>query len=249
MESVLKIVSSGMLTPVEKRLFAEYGAVFATTATPPPTVVFAGADDVEAFQASLAVASAAFGVHSVVLQTAALEALSSAASEAAENGASLTARAADAGGRSYEETVKLWTRNVTRGIEHWQELGRMDPEHGRSLFEMSPKEQVAVVLDLEEREGIFFGTFFDKSILYSVAAPGASQHLSMLAFDVAEYEDRETERILGRYGWYRTVPNDLPHFTYLGRAEDELPAIGLRRVERMYREQMYGFWTPDPDRL
>ena len=77
----------------------------------------------------------------------------------------------------------------------------------------------------------------------------ASQHLSMLAFDVAEYEDRETERILGRYGWYRTVPNDLPHFTYLGRAEDELPAIGLRRVERMYREQMYGFWTPDPDRL
>lgn len=108
---------------------------------------------------------------------------------------------------------------------------------------------MAAILELEETEQLFFGTFFDRSILYSVAAPGASQHLSMLAFDIAEHEDREVDPVLGRHGWRRTVPNDLPHFTYLGHGRDSLPGLGLQRIERTYGERLYEFWIPDLDRL
>jgi hypothetical protein len=136
-----------------------------------------------------------------------------------------------------------------RGVEHWEGLGRITRELGQSIRELSPVDQVSTILELEDTEQIFFGTFFDKSILSSVAAPGASQHLSMLAFDVAEYEDRAIDPVLGRYGWYRTVSNDLPHFTYLGHDRDTLPGLGLRHTERINGERLYGFWTPDIDRL
>ncbi|HWS55608.1 MAG TPA: hypothetical protein VN228_15825, partial [Pyrinomonadaceae bacterium] len=101
-------------------------------------------------------------------------------------------------------------------------------------------EQVAAVLELE-RDGMYFSTDFSKSILHSVAAPGASQHLAMLAFDVAEFRDARVRRLLERHGWFQTVLSDLPHFTYLGLPEEELPARGLRRV--VMHEQ--AFWVPD----
>lgn len=249
MESSLRNAASCLSTPVERRLFAEYGAVFATTAIPPPVIIFADAAQVEAFQASLPTSRAFFGDYEIELQSEALDALSAAASEMNEHGGSITARAADAGGRSYEDTIRLWTRNVARGLEHWQHLQRMTREQADSIRELAPADQVAWILSLEESEHLFFGTFFDKSILYSVAAPGASQHLSMLAFDVAEYADREAERMLNRHGWYRTVPNDLPHFTYLGHNEASLHDLGLHRIERTHTERMYDFWTPCLDRL
>jgi hypothetical protein len=138
---------------------------------------------------------------------------------------------------------------VTRGLEHWEGLGRITRERAQSIREVGPVDQVSAILNLEDTEHLFFGTFFDKSILYSVAAPGASHHLSMLAFDVAEYEDREIDPVLGRYGWYRTVPNDLPHFTYLGHDQDSLPGLGLQRIERINGEGLCVFWTPDIDWL
>jgi len=249
MKNSLRNAASSISSPVERRLFAEYGAVFATTAVPPPVIIFADAARVDAFQASLSTSSAFLGAHEIRLQAKALDALLAAASEMAGQGEIITARAADAGGRSYEDTIRLWTRNVDRGLEHWQQLGRMTGEQAVSIRELVPGDQVAAILGLEETEQLFFGTFFDRSILYSVAAPGASQHLSMLAFDVAEYADREVERMLGRHGWYRTVPNDIPHFTYLGHQEATLPDFGLHRIERTYTERMYDFWTPDLDRL
>jgi len=249
MENSLSNAATSISSPVERRLFAEYGAVFATTAVPPPVIIFADAAQVESFQASLSIGSAVFGDHQIGLQAKALDALVAAASEMAEKGGSITARAADAGGRTYEDTVRLWTRNVERGLEHWQQLGRLTRDRAESIQELVPADQVAAILDLEDTEQLFFGTFFDRSILYSVAAPGASQHLSMLAFDVAEYMDREVERMLGRHGWYRTVPNDLPHFTYLGHDEAKLPDLGLHRIERTHTDRMYDFWTPYLDRL
>ena len=249
MESSLRNAESSISSPLERRLFVEYGAVFVTTAIPPPVIIFADAAQVEAFQASLSISSAFFGDYEIGLQAEALDALVAAASEMAKNGGRITARAADAGGRSYEDTIRLWTRNVARGLEHWQNLGRMTREQADSIRELVPTDQVTSILRLEEKEQLFFGTFFDRSILYSVAAPGASQHLSMLAFDVAEYMDPEVERILGRHGWYRTVPNDLPHFTYLGHDEAKLFDLGLHRIERTHTERMYEFWTPGLDRL
>ena len=50
--------------------------------------------------------------------------------------------------------------------------------------------------------------------------------------------------ILARHGWFQTVLSDLPHFTYLGLAEDELPQHGLKRV--VVNGQT--FWIPNVDR-
>jgi hypothetical protein len=242
-------IASAISSSVEKRLFAEYGAVFTTTATPPPTIIFESPAQVNAFQSSLSLRKAVFGSYEVQLQDLALIALSDAAIESANFGCSISARAADSGGRSYEDTVGLWLRNVKRGLDHWESKSRISPERAQSIRGLAPVEQVGIILELEENEELFFGTFFDRSILYSVAAPGASQHLSMLAFDVAEYDDSRVESILGRYGWYRTVPNDLPHFTYLGYDEEVLAQLGLQRLEKVYGERVYGFWTPDLVRL
>jgi hypothetical protein len=207
--------------------------------------MFDDAREVDAFQTLLAVDQAVFGDHEVELQTKALSALVSAASQMSQRGGSITARAADSGSRSYEDTAKLWNRNVTRGLQHWESLGRLGAETVASILELCPVDQVSAILDLEDTEHLFFGTFFDKSILYSVAAPGASQHLSKLAFDVAEFENMEVKKELARHGWYRTVPSDLPHFTFLGRDEDALGDMGLKRVERVCGTQVYDFWIPD----
>jgi hypothetical protein len=230
---------------VERRLFSEYGAVFTTAATPPPTVIFANASEVEQFQASLSVRRARSGEFEIELQSQALGSLFSAVEALGRQNGRITARAADSGARSYQDTVGLWLRNVTRGLDHWESAGGLSASQAQVIRDLPPLEQVAVILELEETQQILFGTFFDRSILYSVAAPGASQHLSLLAFDVAEYKDVEVERELGLYGWYRTVPNDLPHFTYLGRTPEGLADAGLIRATREYEERSYSFWIPD----
>lgn len=230
---------------VEHRLFCEYGAIFTTAATPPPRVIFAGALQVEQFQASLKVRRARIGDYEIELQSEAMDALCAAAEEIGAGNGRITARAADSGARSYQDTVGLWLRNVTRGLAHWESVGRISADQAGVIRDLPAAGQVAVILDMEETQQLFFGTFFDRSILYSVAAPGASQHLSLLAFDAAEYEDAEVERVLGVHGWHRTVANDLPHFTYLGHDRETLAEKGLMLVTREYGERSYGFWTPN----
>jgi len=243
--SLLQKIFISATSPVEQRLFVEYGAIFATRATPPTQIIFMDSSQVDVFQSLLTVSRAVFGEYEIELQAKAMSALINARDEIAAFAGSLSARAADAGSRSYEETVRLWKRNVEKGIEHWHKLGRLTSAQATTIRELSPAQQVAEVLKLEGEAKIFFGTFFDKSILYSVAAPGASQHLSKLAFDVAEYESEEVKTVLGQHGWYRTVPNDLPHFTYLGLREGEMLECGLKRIERIYSAQVYDFWIPD----
>jgi hypothetical protein len=196
MANLLADIAASLGSPVEQRLFIEYGAVFVTTATPPPVIIFDDEAQVEEFQTSLTLGRGFFGEYEVQLQSVALDALASAAAEMIHRGGRITARASDAGGRSYADTVSLWARNVTRGLEHWQGLGRITMQQGQSIGDLNPVDQVSAILDLEETEQLYFGTFFDRSILYSVAAPGASQHLAMLAFDVTEYEDRDIRQCL-----------------------------------------------------
>lgn len=239
---------SRLSSPVETRLFAEYGAIFITTAIPPPKIIFDDPRDVTEFQALLPVDRAFFGDYEIELQAKALVALVAASDEMSGRASSITARTADSGSRSYEDTARLWNRNVTRGLQHWESLGRIDANIAASILKLSPTEQVAPILNLEEKQ-LFFGTFFDRSILYSVAAPGASQHLSKLAFDVAEFENMEVKNALASHGWFRTVPSDLPHFTFLGCREDALGDMGLQRVERFSGTQVYDFWIPDLERL
>ena len=96
------------------------------------------------------------------------------------------------------------------------------------------------ILELEKKK-IFFSKDLSKSIIYSVAPPGTSQHLAMLAFDAAEYKNEQVREILARHKWFQTVVSDLPHFTYLGVKEKELPDLGLKKVENCGQV----FWIPN----
>jgi hypothetical protein len=227
---------------VALRLLEEYGAMFlAEGVTPPSVLAFESAEEVERFQSKAGRRSSDFGGAVVELQPAALEALLLAREDARAAGLDITPRCgSEAGRRSFADTLRLWRSRFDPAVEHWQARGRLAADEAARLRALPLREQVAAVLELE-RGGIFFSKDFSKSILRSVAAPGASQHLAMLAFDAAEFADGRVRDLLARRGWFQTVLSDLPHFTYLGLQESELTLRGLRRVEGCGQT----FWIPD----
>lgn len=226
--------------PVQMRILADYGSVFVTAAVPPPTVVFSGDEQVRLWQSSVEVSRESLGGTTIELQSPAMSALLEARAEAKAAQLDITPRGADGARRSYEDTVRLWTSRVDPALDHWVTRKKLTVEDRTRIRSLTPRDQIPEVLALEKR-GVFFSTGFDKSILYSVAAPGTSQHLSMLALDVAQFENAEVRRILARHGWFQTVVSDLPHFTYLGVAEDKLVTLGLKKVSSGGRI----FWIPD----
>lgn len=227
---------------VGQKLLREYGSVFVARGgvTPPNKVVFRDETEVSAFQGSIRVGKESIGGFPMELQAAAMDALRKAIKEAAEKNLKITPRAADSGKRTYYETVGLWESRVEPALKHWVGKGRIKQADADKIKAMSPFEQVREVLRLEE-SGIYFAKDLSKSIIYSVAPPGTSQHLSMLAFDVSEHENAEIRRILVNNGWYQTVASDLPHFTFLGVPESDLPDLGLKRITDASRT----FWVPD----
>lgn len=227
---------------VGKRLLAEYGAMFVARggAQAPPEIIFADDAEVTRWQSSVRTARADMGGISVELQAPALDALLKARDEAQSAGLKISPRGADAARRSYTETVALWLSRVEPGLQHWTNAGQLSQSDADRIKRMSPRDQVSEILKLEER-GLYFSRDFSKSILSSVAAPGASQHISMLAFDVNEHDNPAVRQILARHGWFQTVTSDTPHFTYLGVTEDQLPSLGLKRVTSGGRT----FWVPD----
>src|SRR5437763_16969188 len=98
MTALLREMAGRFTSPVERRLFAEYGALFVTAAVPPATIIFADAAEVEAFQAQLAVSRARLGDYEVALQAGAMHALIRAASEMNDREGQILAPAADSVG-------------------------------------------------------------------------------------------------------------------------------------------------------
>jgi hypothetical protein len=226
--------------PVRTRLLAEYGSVFVAEGVAVPSkVMFRDESEVAAFQAGAGGESAVIKGIEVVLQRAALGALLTARQEAVATGKDITPRGADSARRDYAGSVELWLSRVEPGLRHWVAQGRLERSEAERILAMAPADQVAEILALEER-GIFFSKDLKKTILHSVAAPGASQHLSMLAFDINQFNDREVIAILNRKGWYQTVVSDLPHFTYLGLDAQGLRSKGLMAQSVEGRE----FWIP-----
>lgn len=225
-----------------KLLLREYGAVFVARggATPPSKVVFRDEQDVLDFQRRVGSKTARLGSVGVTLQPAALDALVAASNMARSKKLSITPRGADSARRGYDQTVSLWGSRVNPGLAFWTAKGKITRQQADAIRRMSAFEQVPVILGLEQ-SGMFFAKDLSKSIIYSVAPPGTSQHLAMLAFDVAEFNDPRVRAILNDHGWYQTVVSDLPHFTYLGVAESELPGLGLKKVTNTART----FWVPD----
>ena len=228
---------------VSQRILEEYGAIFVAgeLISPPPVCLFGSADAVDEFQKSVPIGKAEIAGATIELQQTALDALLAARADALDKKLDITPRdGSEAARRSYADSIRLWNSRFSPALEHWQKLGEITVADAEKLKSLALREQVAAVLELETR-GVFFSTYFDKSILYSVAAPGASQHLALLAFDTNEFADKRIRKILARHGWFRTVRNDAPHFTFLGLPQKELPARGLKRLKTDGGD----FWIPN----
>ncbi|MEH2327186.1 MAG: D-alanyl-D-alanine carboxypeptidase family protein [Nostoc sp.] len=68
----------------------------------------------------------------------------------------------------------------------------------------------------------------ETKVLGLVAPPGTSQHLWGLAIDL-HVSSKEQRKALNQNGWFQTVQNDLPHWTYVGLTEDNLPLFGFKK--------------------
>jgi hypothetical protein len=228
---------------VARRMLEEYGAMYVATkkVMPPPVCIFTSEEEVTKFQDHAGFASALIGYDEIELQPEAMKQLLKAREEANKEGLDITPRGGtEAARRSYDDTLRLWDTRFLPALDYWKVKGRLSSEQITRLRGLSLHEQVAAVLDLE-RGGVFFSKDFSKSILYSIAAPGASQHIAMLALDVSEFDNPRVRAILAEHGWFQTVLSDLPHFTFLGRKEKDLPKYGLRAV--MSGDQL--FWIPN----
>lgn len=229
--------------PVARRILEEYGAIFLADkkVTPPPVCMFSNEEQVTRFQDAVGFDSEVIGYDEVQLQPQALKQLNKAREEAQKEGLDITPRdGAEAARRNYDDSVRLWNSRFHPALEYWLAQGRLTEEQVARLRSLPLTQQVGEVLELE-RNGIYFSKDLSKSILYSIAAPGTSQHIAMLAFDVNEFQNPRVREILAKHGWFQTVLSDLPHFTFLGLKEKDLPKHGLRSLE--INGQV--FWIPN----
>ncbi|MGI8788642.1 MAG: hypothetical protein ACR2HG_12870 [Pyrinomonadaceae bacterium] len=227
---------------VGQRLLKEYGALFVARggAIPPNTVIFKDAAEVSAFQNGLSKSKEKIGNFDVELQSAAMKNLQDAIAEAKQSNLTITPRGADSAKRDYAGTVDLWASRVNPGLAHYVGNGKLSQSEADRIKALSPFEQVPEIFKLESN-GMYFSKDLSKSIIYSVAPPGTSQHLSMIALDVGENETPKVRDILAKHGWFQTVVSDLPHFTFLGVQENQLTGLGLKKVSDGGRT----FWLPN----
>lgn len=226
---------------VGRQLLAAYGAMFiARGVRLPPVVIFPNAQACAAWQNSVPQMRRRIDGHWVDLQTRPMQSLLAAEAVARRQGLKIIPRGHGSSRRDYAGTVALWQSRVDPGLRYWVGRHRLAPARAAAIRRMPIAQQVGVILQLQTR-GLFFSLGEKKNILYSVAAPGASQHLAMLALDVQDTGNPELRRILAAHGWFQTILSDTPHFTYLGVPQSQLTALGLKRVIWAGRP----FWVPN----
>jgi hypothetical protein len=217
---------------VAARVFTEYGAMFVAdkpVVVPSKCMVESDAQ-MAAVQSLLNAGTAQVAGVTVTLQEPALKAFLDARAEAAKAGLAITPRGGSiASTRSYSNTVGLWNSRFEPALAYWVRKGRIKRAESDAVQDETIRKQVEAVL-MWEQEGIWFSKSLSKSVLYSVAIPGASQHNFMLALDIEQFSDPRVRRIMADHGWFQTVKSDFPHFTYLGLKEADLPGNGLRSV-------------------
>jgi len=229
--------------PVARRILEDYGAMYIADkkVIPPPQCVFTSEDQVTRFQDNAGWATESIGFDYVELQPEAMKALIKARQEAQKENLDITPRdGEEAARRNYEDSVRLWNSRFLPALDYWLQQERLTLQQVERMRALPLHDQVAEVLELE-KSGIFFSKDLSKSILYSIAAPGTSQHIAMLAFDVNEFDNPRVRELLAKHGWFQTVLSDLPHFTFLGLKEKDLPKRGLKSVE--VNGQL--FWIPN----
>ncbi|CAN5767019.1 hypothetical protein BH24ACI3_BH24ACI3_15110 [soil metagenome] len=230
---------------VARRVFKDYGAMYVADAELrfPPKCVFSSEEEVQAFQDDIPTSLETVSGRVINLQTPAMEALKSAVAAAGKRRLTITPRGATAASRGYADTSRIWNSRFEPGLNHWVRQGKIKPTDAQKAREANTIDQVAQVIEWEKNNW-WFSTGMNRSIFSSVAAPGTSQHLSMVALDVAEFGNIEVQKILNDHGWFQTIIDDTPHFTYLGLKESELPARGLK----LQFAGQFKFWIPNFDR-
>lgn len=231
--------------PVASRVLKDYGAMFVASAkvTPPPVCVFTSEAQVAKFQETAGFTSETIRGDQIELQPEAMKALLKARAEARQQGLEITPRdGSEAARRNYDDSVRLWNTRFLPGLKHWIGKGKITSAQATRLRGLPLHDQVGEVLELEKQK-IYFSKDLSKSILYSIAAPGTSQHIAMLALDVTEFPNTRVRALLAKHGWFQTVKSDLPHFTFLGLPESELPEHGLKSVVVDGQK----FWIPNVD--
>ncbi|MGH9932047.1 MAG: hypothetical protein ACREA9_22835, partial [Pyrinomonadaceae bacterium] len=228
---------------VARRVLEDYGAIFLANkkVMPPSVCIFTSDEAVAEFQERAGYTSELIGYDEVELQPEAMKKLLKAREEAQKENLDITPRdGAEAARRSYEDSLHLWETRFQPALNYWLAQGRLTEDQVTRLKGLPLRSQIAEVLELE-KSGIYFSKDLSKSILYSIAAPGTSQHIAMLAFDVNEFDNPRVREILAKHGWFQTVLSDLPHFTFLGLKEKDLPKHGLKQVE----VDGQTFWIPN----
>jgi len=228
--------------PYARRVFAEYGSMFAAVSTVsiPWRCIFENSDDVANFQKTLKTRSLSVDGVAIDLQEPAINSLEKALEQAAaENLRIIPLDGAIAGRRSYFDTIALWGSRFYPALDYWTKAGKVTPEDAQAARSMLIRNQVFKIVEWESA-GYYFGTSRTRSIFSSTAPPGTSQHLSLIALDLSNYSDDRVREIMAANGWYQTIINDPTHFTYLGVSESELPSRGLMLTQ----QGAFRFWVP-----
>ena len=243
-------ISLDKICPIEtdsvaSRVFKEYGAIFVSDngGKLPARCIFDDENQVSAFQSGANPKTAVIGGTAITLQESAMNSLLEAIEEAKQQKLRITPRGGSiAASRSYRDTERLWDSRFYPALNYWVGKGKISRKDAEIVIGLPIHEQVAKVLEWESK-GLYFSKDLSKSILFSVAAPGASQHIFMLALDVEQFANKEVRKILANHGWFQTVKSDLPHFTYLGvkNEESQLRALGLKAITVGGQK----FWIPN----
>jgi hypothetical protein len=242
--------------PVANRVFREYGAMFVGKDD-----IFAGfrlinqnnqikffvncvfrdEREVNSYQTTIKTKSANIGGTNIELREDAMNALLAAIEEGRSRGLRISPRGGSiAAKRSYQDAARLWDSRFYPALNYWVGKGRISRADAEAAKAAGITEQVKQVLAWEDKR-LWFSKDLSKSILYSVAAPGASQHIFMIALDVEQFGNKAVRDLLAKHGWFQTVKSDLPHFTYLGVEKNKLESLGLTRAVSGGQE----FWIPN----
>jgi hypothetical protein len=230
-------------SPAAKKVLSEYGAMFVASGeiASPPTCLFRSDDEVTAFQSRLAMGKVVVNGVQFQFQKAAAESLNAAVSDALIQGMRIRPLdGAIAGGRRYSDTVRLWNSRFHPALKYWVAHERISPDDAATASAMTVDQQIEKVIEWEA-SGMPFGTNLKGSIFASTAPPGSSQHLSLIAIDIAPPLTPSVIAVMNSHGWYQTVKGDRSHFTYLGLTEKELPGRGLKAI--LFDGIMY--WVPN----
>ena len=241
----------GKFCPVDqsrfaRKIFIEYGAMFVASSDVqlPTSCYFADEAALLKFQSTLKTSSTTLDGVEIRLQAPAMASFLKVLDAARQLNVSISPLDGSiAAARSYSDSVSIWNSRFQPALAFWTSQRKIPQDDVDQMASMPLPKKVEKVIDWETG-GLLFGTGRRRSIFSSTAPPGTSQHLSLIAFDIAGKVTPLITALFNANGWFQTVRGDPDHFTYLGVFEGELPKRGLKQIYY----QGYRYWVPDlPD--